>query len=128
MKFLMTLVAGLFVAGTAIAGLEIIYIDGADSIQQVRETPAFKKQHITTKLPVDYWSLIAAVHSDAETFQCEDDDIKKIKVVSPSGYVFYMIYTMEDYCDGGNTLGILLDSQFTAIGEIHDGAFYKNIK
>jgi len=125
MKSIFILLSLVLFAFNAEANWHSLTIDGEDSIQGVFENPKFKKQTVKSKLKVDYWLQIAQVYSVPEEFQCADKDIAKVKVTSPTGVVFYMIYTQEDYCDGGNSIGIVLDEQLKTLGRIEDSTFYQ---
>ena len=125
MKSILMLVSLVLFAFSAEANWQSLVIDGEDTIQGVLDNPKFKKNTVKSKLKVDYRSQIAAIYSDSEDFQCADKDIAKVKVTSPTGIIFYMIYTTEDYCDGGNSIGIVLDSQLKSLGQIADSTFYQ---
>ena len=97
MKSILMLVSLVLFAFSAEANWQSLVIDGEDTIQGVLDNPKFKKNTVKSKLKVDYRSQIAAIYSDSEDFQCADKDIAKVKVTSPTGIIFYMIYTTEDY-------------------------------
>lgn len=37
--------------------------------------------------------------------------------------IYYAIYSVEDGCDGGNSMGIILDSEENYVAEVFDGDF-----
>lgn len=66
---------------------------------------------------------------------CRDVTLTVLKHIK-SQKTYFMYTTHEDYCDGGNTIGIIIDMEKhaelltslenTIIGEIGDGEFYCN--
>ena len=54
---------------------------------------------------------------------CADKDIQRMKFITVKGNVFYAVHTNEDYCDGGNSYGVLLDKDLNPVAWIHDGDF-----
>ena len=71
--------------------------------------------------PVKIFSKFESLrHFDAVT--CKDAVAKKV-VTGPDGKSYQLIYTIEDYCDGGNSYGIVLDDSDKAVAEMSVRAY-----
>ena len=123
MKFTMVLVGVLMMSLVAAAGYVSLSIEGVSSLPELSESQ-FTIQVLVQPLEVEFRQQIETVVGGSLE-GCEDKDIKQMMVTTSSGVIFYAIHTNEDHCDGGNSFGILVNSQKQTIGHIYDGDFYQ---
>lgn len=55
---------------------------------------------------------------------CKDEDVSVSTFLTNSGKLFHAVYTSEDYCDGGNSYGAVLDANLRGVALIGDSDFY----
>lgn len=123
MKFMMVLVGVLTTSLVAAAGYVALSIEGVSSLPELSESQ-FNIQVLNQPLATEYRKQVEAILGGSLD-DCEDKSIKQMKVTTLSGVIFYAIHTNEDHCDGGNSFGIIVNSQKQTIGHIYDGDFYQ---
>lgn len=55
---------------------------------------------------------------------CEIEDMNSITIIMPSENIYHVIHSTQDHCDGGNSRGIILNSNLELVGQIGDSDFF----
>lgn len=122
MKSLMSALTVLLLSTSAFA--DYVNFDGIGSVPEITE----KAVSVTPKaIPMTQALrdlVIQSLDYQNDEFQCDDKDIARTEFITEQGNLYYAVHTAEDYCDGGNSYGVVVDKNQAPLAWIRDGDFY----
>lgn len=72
------------------------------------------------------YDLIFSNTDSVEKESCPKESFKMIQFKTESNEIYYAVSSKEDSCDGGNSMGIIVDANKDFVSEIFDGDFELN--